>query len=431
MIHTWFQREWLDHVIYNQRPLLLGPRDHGKSQWTSYLLPAWALLNNRNLRMACFSATKDKAKKWAINTRRILERKSIIHLFGEFKGDDWLKMEFSVSDRATDVTEPSMIAFGVDSGVTSFHPDLLILDDVVDLEHFRFAEKRERLREFVSMTLKPALEPWTQQITVGTRYHPEDYYGELVEAGHPVNQGTNRCFLDDPEKEIEEMSQPLWPEKFSVEFLQEQYTEMGESAFSLQYFNSTTAMAGKIWRGELICRTSDQFEGDCYIGVDTAYRAAVVNDESAICVVRKCRNTGLLIIENCIGGNWGSDVLQKKIEEQYERFAARMIIIEDWTKNKKAMRDRFFLVDKLRSKLLPVKTTRPRADKISRYYAILPLWEAGQVLHRPGLKKLERQMVSVPSAKHDDFIDAMEIAISWHMKMGKAKKKGNQGGRLN
>jgi len=426
---TWFQKSWMDRAIRNQISLILGPRDHGKSQWTSRLIPPWGLINNRDLRFVGLSGTKNKAKHWAINTRRILEMDVITHLFGDFKGEDWLKMEFAVSGRSDDVFDPSMVAFGPDAGLTSFHPDVAIGDDVVDIQHYRFVEKRERLLEFIAMTFEPAMEPWTQRIWVGTRYSPEDYYANLIASGVEINEGTNRCFVDDPETDIDEMRKPLWPEKFSVETLQKMYLDMGNSAFRLQMFNDAEVMTGRIWSDDMFLRSTDHYDGSVVLGVDTAFREKSVNDESAICAVRHCRNTGQMVIENCISGRWGGVALADNIESEYRRHGAKWIVLEDPFKNNKSKRDIFFLRDLLKHRMLPVTTWRPSTDKISRYHAILPLWEAGQVLHRPGLAKLEKQMRSVPGAKHDDCIDALELAVSYFKR--RMKKAGPQGRPLN
>ena len=411
-----FHRYFAEHIIYHNKALLLASRDHGKSTVTARILQPWSLLNNPNLATCVVSATAKKAWRCVIPCRRVFENEFIKWLFDrDFVGEDWLKTEFSLAGRSPECDNPSVIGFGCDASVTGSHPVLAFCDDTVDLAHKFSSERRDKHAEFMRMSFFPALEPEAQVGFIGTRYHSMDWYGVLIDEGWCVNEYFKECFVDfDPDQPVTDHHEVIWPEKFKPEFFHDRYKK-DELSFRAQYLNDCARMEGRIWREDFFRHSAEpiQDRGVVTIGVDTAYTTASQNDYSAIVVCRRL-STGVFVVEQAIQGKWGTLELIEKIYELYVRYAAQTVVIEKFTHNKVDYQNKMSIVNMLRGGYnLKVAVTTPCKDKITRYHEIVPLWEAGMVIHRPGLHDLEYQMKHLPDKSlKDDLADALEIAIT-------------------
>ena len=436
LIFQEFHRHYVEHLIYNQEALLLGPRGHGKSKCTAKLLPIWLVLNDRDARIIMASSTKGQSKKNSKDIRVPFEpdNQLMSYLFGHFKSNNWLKDEWTVSDRSREVDGPTLASYGSTSGsVTGSHPDYLIVDDGVDIEHYKSAVVRANFKDFVEMTLDPTRDEHTVVSWVGTRYHPQDFYSELITAGVPVNLKGRACFLENPEEmPIEKMRRCLWPEEKTPEFFYEKLKKHGEANFKTQFFNNSDLLGGHIWRRGMFIKSSDPFTGPCCMAIDTAYGKKAVNDWSAYAIVRQCPVTNKFIVEAAEKGRWSPDHLRDLIYEKRKLFPIKQIIIEDFVKgrNQPGRQERHMLSEMLREYRsreqpgsLPVKLIHPNRDKFARYHDIVGQWESRNVIHRPGLTDLENQLLSIPNAQYDDIADALEMAVSYFLLGGRKRYK--------
>lgn len=433
-----FHRHYIEHLIYNREALLLGPRGHGKSKCTAKLLPIWLILNNRNARIIMASGTKGQSKKNSKDIRVPFEPDNALmnYLFGDFKSNNWLKDEWTVCARDMEVDGPTLASYGSTSGsVTGSHPDYLIVDDGVDIEHFKSSIVRENFRDFVEMTLDPTRDLETQVSWVGTRYHPQDYYSELLTSNIPVNPLGRACFLEDPQEvPIINMTQCLWPEEKTADFFYKKLEKHGEANFKTQFFNDSDLLGGHIWSRDMFRETNSKHGGQCIMGIDTAYAKGSINDWSAYAIVRRCASTQKFVIEEAEKGRWSLDQFRDLIYEKRKKYPIKQIVIEKFLKSKPGNYERHGLYDMLRENRghinpehmgnLPVRLIAQIKDKFARYHDIVGQWESGNVLHRPGMSDLEGQLLAIPHSQFDDIADAVEIAISTWIDQG--RKKGGR-----
>lgn len=411
-----FHRHYIEHLIFNQEALLLGPRGHGKSKCTAKLLPIWLILNNRNVRIIAASSTKDQSKKFSREIKPWFERELFIYLFGDFKSSNWLQDSWTVSNRADEIDGPTLSSYGTGSAsVTGSHPDYLIIDDGVDIEHYRSPIARENFADFVSLCLDPVRDETTQVSWVGTHYHPEDYYSSLVKAGIPVNEIGRACFLEDPDQvAICDMVNCLWPEEKNPEFFYKKLQKHGEANFRTQFFNDSKLLGGNIWTKDMFLHSSNKFTGHCIMGIDTAYGKKQTNDFNAYCIIRRDSVTNKFIIEKCEKGRWGPEEFRELIQEQRKIYPIKIIKLEKFLKNKPGNQERHMMHELLTAPgySMPVDLVTQNRDKTTRYHDIVGHWQTRNVIHRPGMVDLENQMVSAPMGQFDDMIDAMEMAFS-------------------
>ncbi|MHC4660194.1 MAG: hypothetical protein ACYS8W_00770 [Planctomycetota bacterium] len=124
-----------------------------------------------------------------------VERNTIFkRTFGRLAGAKWTQDEITLRRRRRIAKEAAVTALGVGGPIIGRHYDIILLDDVVDEEAARTENMRERISIWFRKVLMPCLEPGGELHLVGTRYHPLDLYGSLIEsaksiARYPDGQG--------------------------------------------------------------------------------------------------------------------------------------------------------------------------------------------------------------------------------------------------
>jgi predicted phage terminase large subunit-like protein len=117
---------------------------------------------------------------------------------------------------------------------------VIIDDDIVNRQNVESLEQREK----VSQTFKDdfgLLSPNGQNVVIGTRWHNQDKYGELLE-----NPDYKRILF----KAHKEDGSLLFPKVLSQEFLDSQRKDMGTSLYLTQYENDPRALKGVMFRRE-------------------------------------------------------------------------------------------------------------------------------------------------------------------------------------
>ncbi|MEM7403571.1 MAG: hypothetical protein AAF310_06185, partial [Myxococcota bacterium] len=218
------------------------------------------------------------------------------HLFGDLVDPScWRQGELSVAGRTRTSKEATITARGCSGAVVGLHFDVHLIDDLVNEDNARTKGQRDKLEDWVHMSLDPTLQPQGCRILTGTRYHPNDFYNHTLSVfaglGRDEGQGTSGAGRRVSEKGRGEQKpghqekqdtlgkgkvdlqqgkdeqkaalpsssflklqalQPdgrsLWPQKFSVEWLQRKRQRMGSIRFNAQYQNDCALMQGKVFR---------------------------------------------------------------------------------------------------------------------------------------------------------------------------------------
>ncbi|MEM7495570.1 MAG: hypothetical protein AAF471_05455 [Myxococcota bacterium] len=170
--------------LYTHRAegLLLAPRGFGKSSLATVCFALWLMLRDRDIRILIASSTAGKAESFVREIKNHLRTNSqLLALFGDLADEScWRRNEISLRGRARKSKEATLTARGWSGAVVGLHFDVHLIDDLVNEDNARTKGQRDKLKDWVHMSLDPTLEPHGCRLVTGTRYHPDDFYGHCV-----------------------------------------------------------------------------------------------------------------------------------------------------------------------------------------------------------------------------------------------------------
>lgn len=245
----------------------------------------------------------------------------------------------------------------------------------------------------------------------------------------------------------EEEGQPLWPERFTAKWMEQQAIDQGPFAWASQYMQSPVPRGGgiikddwwKVWppEGEEDSWTRTvEVDGEerrltynpdfsyIIVSVDTAFETKQSNDWSA------CTTWGLF--EH--GGKpkimlisaWRERLELHELVEKIRATANRKggtadaILIEKKASGSSVIQELRRLMAGDEYQLIGVE---PRGDKIARTHAIVPLF-TGSVVFAPKRKWADmviEEVSSFPRGRHDDLHDSVTMALGYMRKTGLAQ----------
>ncbi len=179
------------------------PPGSGKSTLFTCDIPTWIIARDRSVRLQIGSRTERQARMYVNRIKRALEREAplradsdslskgiafdaeacLVDDFGAFRpegrSDLWAQNALTVRQKdqtQIDDKEPTLSAWGQDSGFLGGRFDLIIWDDLVDMRNTRTEEARDKVQEWWSTEAETRLEPGGALILQGQRIHRSDLY---------------------------------------------------------------------------------------------------------------------------------------------------------------------------------------------------------------------------------------------------------------
>lgn len=167
--------------------IALIPRDHQKSHAMAVWC-TWKVTRDPTETIIYLSATTGLAARQLTDIKNILEspiyRKLWPEMINEREGlrTQWNEESIIVDHpkrRAAQLRDPTIAVAGLDTNTTGWHCSILIKDDVVvpdnAYEKAQRTKVADKCGQFASI-----LSPGGLEWVVGTRYHQEDHYGDLI-----------------------------------------------------------------------------------------------------------------------------------------------------------------------------------------------------------------------------------------------------------
>jgi len=178
-------------------------------------ITCWVICRNRSTRLLTGSATMSLAKRNLMRVRRSLERvipeqademlkergqaldaiTTMAYDFGRFKPLEkelWTNEAFIVmqpeESGAISEKEPTLSAYGMDSGFIGGRFDGCFWDDLVDPRKVRSSEMREAMEDWYQDVAETRLEPAGMLALIGQRLAPDDLYRFALDMVQPLDE---------------------------------------------------------------------------------------------------------------------------------------------------------------------------------------------------------------------------------------------------
>ncbi len=236
---NWIAAPWLKYASTRvahgiakggARIILSAPPRHGKSELISVHTPTWVLENfpNRNVILAAYGA--DLAEQYGRRVRdQIIDQKDILRC----------RIRPDVSKVGAFLTETNgyMFSVGLGGAITGRGAHVLLIDDYIkEIKEALSPAHRQYVWDWFVTTAMSRLEPGASVIIIATRWHSDDLIGRLLK--NFPGQWENICFpaiATQPDFLGRQIGDPLFKERFDIEFLEQQRELFGSIHFHALY----------------------------------------------------------------------------------------------------------------------------------------------------------------------------------------------------
>lgn len=403
-----------------KRLMISLPPRHTKSEFGSYLLPAWFLGRYPGKKIIQCSNTAELAVGFGRKVRNLVDSEQYARIFPNVH----LRSDSKAAGRWSTNENGDYFAIGVGGTVTGKGADLLIIDDPHSEQEAAIAasnpEVYDKVYEWYSSGPRQRLQPGGAIVVIMTRWSKRDLIGKILQM-NAERDGEDWEVINLPA--ILPSGNSLWPEFWSIDELTALKNELPVSKWNAQYQQSPTGDSGalvkrewwQIWEGD----TPPQCE---YIiqSWDTAFTKNERSDYSACTtwgVFYKNENPddANIILLDAYKARMEFPELKAKAMEMYKEWEPDAFIIE-------AKASGAPLIYELRSMGIPVSEFTPTRgnDKISRMNSVTDLFASGKVWApaRRWAEEVIEEMAAFPNSDHDDLVDSSTQALIRYRKGG-------------
>lgn len=170
----------------DRRDIVTTPPRTGKSRLLAIWTSVWALTRDPDAEVVLVSYSDELAQAHSREARQLIAE------HGDVLGIGLAPDKTSAGRWRVEGRRGGLLATGINSGVTGFGADLLIIDDPVkDASEADSAAHRRRVLAEYRSTLATRLHPGGSTLLVMTRWHERDLAGELLAAEPDVWVHTN------------------------------------------------------------------------------------------------------------------------------------------------------------------------------------------------------------------------------------------------
>ena len=396
-----------------KRLIINMPPRHTKSEFASYLLPAWFLGKYPNKKIIQSSNTGELAVGFGRKVRNLVDTEVYREIFPELT----LQQDSKAAGRWNTSKGGDYFAIGVGGTVTGKGANVLIIDDPHSEQEAALAasnpEVFDKVYEWYTSGPRQRLQPGGAIVIVMTRWAQRDLTGQVLKAAH--NRGGEQWeVIEFPA--IMPSGNPLWPEFWSLEELEALRTELPNSKWQAQYQQNPVGNESAIVKRDWWKWWDQERPPQCeYIlqSWDTAFEKTQRADYSAgttwgVFYNDEDHSLPNIILLNTYKKRVEWVQLKKDVFNEYEEWEPDSVIVE-----KKATGAP--LIYELRAMGIPVQEYTPSRgqDKIARLNSVSDIIASGKVWvpRTAWAEELVDEIAAFPSGEHDDLVDATTLAL--------------------
>ena len=391
-----------------KRLIINMPPRHTKSEFASYLFPAWMVGRRPDLKIMQATHTADLSVRFGRKVKNLMETKDYQAVF-----DVKLRSDSKAAYRWETDNGGEYYASGVGGNIAGRGADLFIVDDPHSEQDALSPTALENAWEWYQGGPRQRLQPGGAIILVMTRWGENDLTARLLRQSARDPKADQWEVVEFPA--IFESGEALWPEYWSLAELEKIKASISLQKWNAQYLQNPTSDTAAVIKREWWMKWSkDDVPRLHYVmqSYDTAHTKSKTADYSAIQtwgvfypVEGSPPNVMLLDAKK---GKWEFPDLKRIAFEEYKYWDPEVVLIE-------AKAAGFPLLQELRATGIPVAEFTPSRgnDKHVRMNSVAPLFEAGLVWYPESAwaDEVVEEMAAFPNGEHDDHCDAATQAL--------------------
>jgi predicted phage terminase large subunit-like protein len=396
-----------------KRLIINMPPRHTKSEFASYLLPAWFLGKYPHKKVIQASHTAELAVGFGRKVRNLVDSEVYHDIFPDLH----LQSDSKAAGRWNTSKGGDYFAIGVGGAVTGKGADVLIIDDPHSEQEAAMAASNpdvyDKVIEWYTSGPRQRLQPGGAIVIVMTRWSQRDLTGQVLKAA-AQRSGEDWEVIEFPA--ILPSGNPLWPQFWSIEELEALRNELPNAKWQAQYQQNPVGNESAIIKRDWWKIWEEDRPPACeYIlqTWDTAFEKNNRADYSAGTTWGVFKNdedygNSNLILLNTYRKRVEYPDLKRDVLNEYNTYEPDGVLIEKKASGAPLIYD-------LRAMGIPVQDFTPGKgqDKIARLNAVSDIIASGKVWvpNTRWAEELVDEIAEFPSGEHDDLVDATTLAL--------------------
>lgn len=399
-----------------KRLIINMPPRHTKSEFASYLFPAWYLGRYPEKKVIQTAHTAELAVGFGRKVRNLINQEDYQEVFPGIE----LSSDSKAAGRWNTNKKGDYFAIGVGGAVTGKGADVLIIDDPHSEQDAAVGaynpEVYDKVYEWYTSGPRQRLQPGGAIIVVMTRWSTRDLTGQIIKSATQREGADEWEVIELPA--VMPSGDPLWPEFWPIDQLDSLKAELPVSKWSAQYQQDPTSEEGALIKREWWQEWERETPPPCDAIIqswDTAFLKTQRADYSA------CTTWGVFHHPNENGESIPNlillDAYKEKLEfpdlkraayEKYWEYEPDQMIVEAKAAGSP-------LIFELRAMGIPVTEFTPSRgqDKIARVNAVSDLFASG-IVWCPATRWAEEvveECAAFPAGDNDDLVDSTTQAL--------------------
>ena len=392
-----------------KRLIVNMPPRHTKSEFASYLFPAWMIGRKPKMKIIQATHTTELAVSFGRKVKNLLERDDYKEIFPDAN----LSADSKASGRWDTKAGGMYYAVGVGSNLAGRGGDLIVIDDPHSEQTAMSNSGFEDAWEWYTGGPRQRLQPGGAIVLVQTRWSQKDMTGQLIKSMAKDPLADQWEVIELPA--IMPSGSACWPEYWSLPDLESVKASIPPSKWNAQYQQNPTGEDNAIIPRSWWKRWKKKNVPDLkYViqSYDTAFTKRETSDYSAITTwgvfsPEEGGPPGLILLDSK-KGRWDFPELKGIALEEYEYWDPDTVIVE-------AKASGLPLTHELRNTGIPVVNFTPSKgnDKVSRVHSVSPLFQAGMVWapQETFADEMIEAVAAFPNGEYDDLVDSMTQAL--------------------
>ena len=399
----------------NKRLIINMPPRHTKSEFASYLLPAWFLGLYPDKKVIQTAHTAELSVGFGRRVRNLVDSDDYTKIFSRTR----LQVDSKAAGRWNTSEGGEYFAIGVGGAVTGKGADLLIIDDPHSEQEAALGDPSvyDRTHEWYTSGPRQRLQPGGAIVMVMTRWHQRDLTGQVMKSSIQRDGSDQWEVIEFPA--ILPSGRSVWPEFWSLEELEALRSELPAAKWSAQYQQDPTAEEGALVKRDWWQVWEEDNPPACEFIIqswDTAFLKKETADYSACTTwgvfYKEDEDEGLmapnLILLDAYQERLEFPELKKAAYKMWQEYEPDAFVVEAKAAGSP-------LIFELRQMGIPVSEFSPSRgnDKVARVNAVADLFASGNVWapETHWAEQVIEQFAAFPNAEHDDLVDSSTQAL--------------------